>query len=132
MSLLTALMILGVSFGGGNTALAAYKCYASDTRCEDVTLPKGYTYAASPYLYLYKGERAKVTFQTNSDSVHQVNFAAYSSGGSKVSDWGYAGYAGGEDVVWFTAPSTGNYYIFAECAGGDYNNCTGGGTIEQE
>lgn len=125
-------MFLAIDFGGESKAHAAYRCYASDTRCEDVTLPYGYTYASSPYLYLYKGEFAKVDFQTNSDSRHHVAFAAYSSSGTKVSDWGYAGYGGGDDYVYFTAPYTGNYYIFAACQGGDANTCTGGGTIQKE
>jgi hypothetical protein len=104
-------------------------CYGGEPRCVDVTMTKGYQYVASPSLYLYKGEYAHFDFQTNADSVHHVAFAVYNSAGTRVTSWKYASYAGGEDGGYFTVPSTGYYYLFAACKGGEATTCTGGGTL---
>ncbi len=74
--------------GGVGKAEAYYRCYASETRCADVYMSYGDQYIGSGSVYLYKGETAKVDFQTESNSLFHVAFAAYSSStGSRVSDW---------------------------------------------
>lgn len=59
-------------------------------------------------------------------------FAAYNYSGSRVTAWKYAGYAGGSAYLYFDAPNTGSFYLFAACKGGETNTCTGGGTIEKQ
>ncbi|MGG0430511.1 hypothetical protein ABEY44_25740 [Priestia megaterium] len=125
-------IITSVDFVIPNNAEAAFKCYSGE-RCKSVTLTYGKDISKkSANLYLYKGETGTVDFETNSNSKHQVAFAAYDYDGKRVSNWGYATYAGGWAAKDFTVPYTGSYYIKAYCKGGETNTCSGGGTISKK
>ncbi|MCU7712928.1 hypothetical protein ICR95_26265 (plasmid) [Priestia megaterium] len=132
MLICAALFVLtAVGFSVPNDANAAYKCYGGE-RCKVVNLTyKKDKSKSSAKLYLYKGESARIDFETNSNSLHQVAFAAYDYDGKRITKWVYAGSKGGSDYEYFDVPYTGSYYIKALCKGGETNTCSGGGTIKK-
>jgi hypothetical protein len=129
-SIVAIFMILFSVFNsfGENEAYAAFACDGAPG-CISLPLYKGETYKASPSIYLKAGQTALIEFETNPDSVHHVAFAAYSNSGTQVTPWQYAGYAGGNDNYYWSVPTSGYYYLFAACKGGEASTCTGGGTI---
>lgn len=82
-----------------------------------------------PLLFIYqKDKEQSMILKLN---LHQVAFTVYRDNGIKVAPWLYAGYNGGSNYSFFTAPVSGRYYLFAACKGGEDKRCAGGGTLKR-
>lgn len=81
-------------------------------------------------LYLRAGETVKYDWENNPPGIMQVGFAVY-KGGSRVSKELLAVGRVGENFGFYTAPTSGYYYLGALCEGGNDRRCQGGGTIRK-
>ncbi|MEF3225913.1 hypothetical protein LJA00_08555 [Campylobacter jejuni] len=129
----TILLSLSFIFGGNqNSVLAASKkfdCTYANISCKGVDFTSyGTASAYSDYIYALKGQQISYNVTTDGDS--QFHLIAYvrNSSGQRVTPniWGV-------NTVYFDAPYTGNYRIYAYCSdtGSISERCKGQATISE-
>lgn len=89
-------------------------------------------YVASPSIYLYQGQTAYYEWGNDTSGLMQVSFAIYNSSGQRVSPELVAtgSYSGGNNWGTWKVSSSGYYYLFAACEGGNDTRCVGSGLVE--
>lgn len=111
-------------------ASAYYACSPGEN-CKGARMYYGQqVYAKSLNLYLYAGQRVKYDWDNDPAGLMQVDFGVYKDGYLVSKRLVAARY--GDNYGFYDVPSSGYYYLFARCEGGNDNRCEGGGTISTD
>ncbi|MBM7648076.1 hypothetical protein JOC78_001016 [Bacillus ectoiniformans] len=115
-----------------NEASAAFTCSSTDVKCKAAKMYYGeQQYVASGSAYFNIGETILFEWDNDNPGIMQVNFSVRNSAGTRVSkELVAAGRIGSNFGTW-TVTSSGYYYLFAACEGGNDTRCVGGGVIKK-
>ncbi|MES1047805.1 hypothetical protein FOA22_25590 [Heyndrickxia oleronia] len=121
------LCLVGFTSGLNNSVQAAEVCTTVDEKCKSVRMYYGEAqYVASGQTYFNKGETIYYGWDNDPPGIMQVAFQIYNSAGAPVSRELVAVREGNNYGFW-TVTSSGYYYLFAACEGGNDRRCSGGG-----
>lgn len=115
-----------------NPASAAFTCSSSDVKCKGARMYYGkQKYVSSGSAYFKQGETILFEWDNDEPGIMQVNFSVRNSAGKRVSAELVAPGRIGSNFGTWRVTSSGYYYLFAACEGGNDTRCVGGGTIKK-